>query len=339
MVSDTNKTGIAVNTALWIGIAFSFAFTGLIWLTGELWLDIPPYAERQRAAIMPQMWYLWQSAEPTVWTRASAWLSYALHQVSIWYLIYRAQHSDAKYSANLHWFNVAALLTNAAFITLHLVQTQIWYDGLAQDVPEFTSQASVVLMLVGILIIENQRRGMFFGKPLPLSQDATRAVRKYHGYYFSWAILYTFWYHPMEFTGGHLLGFLYMFFLILQGSLFFTRAHVNPQWTIVAEVSVVAHGAYVAWQNSQHWPRFLAGFLGMFVITQMHGLGLSKKTRWLLGIAYLVLISIVYAATTKLADSWNAMLIPLVEFVLVLVVSAVILGLTRIFGVVSDTRI
>ena len=331
-MESSDQTGFAATRALWFGIAFSFAFTGLIWLTGELWMEIPQYAERQRGAIMPQMWYLWQSAEPAAWTRVSAWLSYALHQVCIWYLIYRAQHSDARYSANLHWFNVAALLTNATFITLHLVQTQIWYDGLALDAPEFTSQASVVLMLVGILIIENQRRGMFFGKPLPISQDVSRTVRKYHGYYFSWAILYTFWYHPMEFTGGHLLGFLYMFFLILQGSLFFTRVHVNPKWTIVSEVSVVAHGAYVAWQNSQHWPRFLAGFLGMFVITQMHGLGLSKKTRWMLAVGYLVLIGMVYAATTKLADSWNAMLIPIVEFLLVVIVSLLILGLTRIFG-------
>jgi len=327
-----DNSSLSVSRALWFGIAASFAFVGLIWLSGELWMEVPAFAETQRGAIMPQMWYLWQRADPTFWSRTSAWLAYALHQVIIWYLIWRAQSGDHKYSANLHWFNIAALATNAVFITLHLVQTQIWYDGLAQDVPEFTSQASVVLMLVGILIIENQRRGMFFGKALPLSQDATRAVRKYHGYYFSWAILYTFWYHPMDITGGHLLGFLYMFMLMLQGSLFFTRVHVNPKWTIVSEISVVMHGVYVAWQNSQHWPRFLAGFLGMFVITQMHGLGLSKTTRWVIGGIYIVLIGTVYAATTRFMDSWNAVLIPMVEFALVLIVSTLVLGLTRLFG-------
>ena len=41
-------------------------------------------------------------------------------------------------------------------------------------------------------------------------------ARKYHGYYFAWAIIYTFWYHPMEITGGHLLGFFYMFLLLLH---------------------------------------------------------------------------------------------------------------------------
>ena len=83
-----------VNRALWLAIAFSFAFVGLIWLTGELWLEPPPFAARQRGAIMPMMWYPWQLAVPTVWTRASAWILYGFHQVIIWYLIWRAQTGD-----------------------------------------------------------------------------------------------------------------------------------------------------------------------------------------------------------------------------------------------------
>ena len=52
-------------------------------------------------------------------------------------------------------------------------------------------------------------------------------MRKYHGYVFAWATVYTFWYHPMENTAGHLIGFFYMFLLLLQGSLFLTRIHIN----------------------------------------------------------------------------------------------------------------
>ena len=149
----------------------SVGFVGLIWLTGELWLSPPEFAAKQPAAIIERMWYPWQMAEPTVWTRLSAWGFYSVHQIIIWYLIWKATHSEATYSANLHWFNIAALATNAVFILLHLLQTHIWYDGLAQDVPEVTSQASVVLMLAGMLIIENQRRGLFFGKPVPYLAD------------------------------------------------------------------------------------------------------------------------------------------------------------------------
>ncbi len=330
---SNSLTSISVTRALWFGIAASFAFTGLIWLTGELWLEIPLFAERQRGAIMPQMWYPWQRAEPTFWTRASAWLLYALHQISIWWLIWKAQTGGSKYSNNLHWFNVAALGVNALFITLHLLQTHVWYDGLAQDVPEFTSQASVVLMLVGILIIENKRRGMFFGKPVPLPELATQTVRKYHGYYFSWGILYTFWYHPMDITGGHLLGFLYMFLLMLQGSLFFTRMHTNPRWTIFSEISVVSHAVMVAvLAEHQGWAMFFAGFLGLFVVTQMHGLGLSKATRWVLSIGYIVAVVLAYGASDRLANLQTVIVIPLTEYVLVFIVSALVWAGARLLG-------
>jgi len=313
------------NRAVWLGVAFSLAFVALIWLTGELWLDPPPFAERKDAAWFPVLWYYWQLAEPTVWTRATAWGGYILHQVIIWSLIWRAQRDGLKYTSGLHRVNVAALITNAVFITWHLVQTQIWYDGLAQDVSEFSSQASVTLVLVGILMMENQRRGLVFGYRVPWITTASRSIRKYHGYYFSWAIIYTFWYHPMDITGGHLMGFLYMFFLMLQGSLFFTRAHLNPYWTIVSEMAVVAHAVTVAVLAGFGWPHFLTGFLGIFVICQMHGLGFSRRTRWLLGLTYIGLVMIVYGNTLGLNLMYQAALIPMIEFGLVAIVSVIFL--------------
>jgi len=126
-----------------------------------------------------------------------------------------------------------ALAASAFFILLHFVQTHIWYDGLAQDVSIFSSQGSVIVLLVWVLLMENNRRGMFFGKKLPIKQEIIRFARKYHGYFFAWATIYTFWYHPMVNTSGHLIGFLYMFLLMLQGSLFFTRIHTNRWWTLL----------------------------------------------------------------------------------------------------------
>ena len=71
---------------------------------------------------------------------------------------------------------------------------------------------------------------------MPIKQEIIRFARKYHGYFFAWATIYTFWYHPMDNTTGHLIGFFYMFLLLLQGSLFLTRIHVNKYWTVVQEV-------------------------------------------------------------------------------------------------------
>ena len=276
--------------ALWAGIAFSFAFTLLIWLAGE---------RLNAVSLLPDqgaMWYYWKLPEPTFVTRLTAWGFYALHQISLWALIYYAQTRVKKYATGLHPVNLWALGLNAFFILVHFVQSQIWYDGLAQDVPVWSSQGSVILMLCAILIMENKRRGMFFGAKAPLSKRVMDFVRKYHGYMFAWATVYTFWYHPMVNPFGHLVGFFYMFMLLLQGSLFLTRIHVNKWWTLTQEVTVFFHGTLVAIsQGNGIWPMFAFGFAGMFVISQMHGLNWSKLTRWLVGLGYIAAALVVYS--------------------------------------------
>ncbi len=183
------------------GVLFSVLFTGLIWLAGGR-LDSVELLPDQGAS-----WYYWKLPEPTFWTRLTAWGGYLAHQITIWWLIYYAQKTNTRYTTGLHRVNVWALGANA-FILLHFVQTHIWYDGLAQDVSIFSSQGSVIVLLVWVLLMENNRRGMFFGKKLPLGKSIIRWARDYHGYYFAWAIIYTFWYHPTVSTSGHLIGFL-----------------------------------------------------------------------------------------------------------------------------------
>ena len=316
---------ISSQQALFGGILFATLFTGLIWFLGT------QYA--QQVVLHPDkpgFWYYWQLLEPTVWTRASAWLGYGAHQILIWILIYTAQSQRLAYSGTLHRVNVLALAVSATFITLHLVQTRIWYDGLAQDVSEWSSQWSVILVLVMVLLMENQRRGLVFGKKVPFLGDATRVIRKYHGYYFSWAIIYTFWYHPMLATSGHLLGFLYMFLLLLQGSLFFTRMHVNKYWTFVQEAAVVVHAVLVAIMNSDGGaPMFLFGFAGVFVVTQMHGLGLSGWLRWLFLSLYVGGVSVVYyeRGLTRLEEIIR---VPAAEYLSVIVLALLLIGAMRV---------
>ncbi|MBA3533359.1 MAG: hypothetical protein H0T73_15670 [Ardenticatenales bacterium] len=266
---------LASTRALWGGIAFSLLFTALIAWAGAR-LDAVPLLPDQGAS-----WYYWKLPEPTLWSRTTSWLFYAAHQISFWGLIYYAQTRVARYSNGLHRANIWALATNAFFIVLHFLQTHLWYDGLAQDVTIWSSQFSVILMLVFILIMENPRRGLFFGRQAPLSRDVTQWLKKYHGYLFAWAAVYTFWYHPMVNTQGHLIGFVYMFFLMVQGSLFLTRAHLNRYWMVTQELFVLFHGTLVAYnQGNGIWPMFFFGFAGMFVITQVHGLGWPIWARW-----------------------------------------------------------
>lgn len=269
---------LSSSTVLWAGIAFSGLFALLIWaldyrLAGIELLPDTGYA-----------WYYWKLPVPTFWTRATSWGFYLAHQLAIWAIIYYAQVlRKHRYTKSLHRVNVLALAANAFFIFLHLIQTHLWYDGLAQDTSILSSQGAVIVMLVWILLMENNRRGQFFGKKVPFSKEVIRFARTYHGYFFAWAIIYTFWFHPMVSTSGHLIGFFYMFLLLLQGSLFYTRIHTNRWWTFALEFTVLVHGTLVAvMQGNGLWPMFLFGFAGILVVTQMYGLGLSLPSRLLI---------------------------------------------------------
>ena len=308
--------------ALWGGILFSVAFTALIWWAGQR-LDAIQLLPDQGAA-----WYYWKLPEPTFWTRLTAWGFYALHQIALWTLIFYAQTRVKTYSKGLHPVNVWALGVNAFFILLHFVQTHIWYDGLAQDVSIFSSQGSVILMLVAILLMENQRRGLFLGKKVSFAKRIGSFARKYHGYLFAWATVYTFWYHPMANTPGHLVGFLYMFLLLLQGSLFLTRIHLNKWWTLTQEVVVGVHGTLVAiFQGQGLWPMFAFGFAGIFILTQMHGLGWSRLVRWLVGGLYVAAALFIYSGRGWVQLN-EIVRIPVIEYLLVFVLAGLIaLGL------------
>jgi hypothetical protein len=172
--------------------------------------------------------------------------------------------------------------------------------------------------------MENKRRGLFWGKKAPLGKRVMDFVRKYHGYVFAWATIYTFWYHPMENTPGHLIGFLYMFLLLLQGSLFLTRIHVNKYWTIVQEVAVAFHGTLVAvMQGNDIWPMFAFGFAGIFILTQMHGLGLPRWLKWTFTAVFISGVILVY--NTRGWVQMNEVLrIPLIEYLLVFLLAGLV---------------
>ncbi len=269
-------------------------------------------------------WYYWQLREPGFWSRFSAWSLYGLHQLGLWGLIAWAQFRRPAYSPTLHPVNIAAIGFNLLFVTLHIAQTRLFYDGLAQDTPVLSSQLSVIFMLVFILIMENRRRGLFFGHRVHFLDRPGDFLRRYHGYYFAWAIVYTFWFHPIEDNLGHLLGTFYTLLLLLQGSLFFTRAHRDRNWTLLLEVFVLAHGAMVAYLSvaNGQWPMFLFGFLTLFVITQMHGLGLGRRSRAALVLTYVVAVVASYHGRGW--DVLQVLRIPMAEFVLVYACAALL---------------
>jgi len=298
-----------IGRQLAVGIAWAVGFTAIIAATaGALTtFDIvgpgAPFA------------YPWRLTVPDNMARVTAWVGYALHNLAAWGIIAAAQRQKPGWSGGFRWFNWALVGVHSLFIVLHIVQTRIWYDGLARDVPEITALASVALMLMVVLVLENPRRGLAFGKKVSYPAGTVGAIKRYHGYLFSWALIYTFWYHPTEGTEGHLVGFLYMFMLFWQSALLYARAHRNKWWTVSLELLVLPHGAIVAWhQGSGMWPMFAFGFGAMFVLTQMYGLGWSRGVTRGVTAAALVGTVAIYAALDRLALLHEIVRIPVLDY-------------------------
>lgn len=276
-----------------VGLIFSFLFIFLIWLLGPLL--------KQRFVLGPDQgaaWYYWQLPVSNLTSQIIVWIFYLAHQLSIWVLIYWAQKNVQKLrdqsKSGLTTFNWIALSLNVVFIFLHLIQTLIWYDGLAQDVPIWTSQGSVIVMLAFLLIMQNRQRGLILGKKAgkPITRDVARLFRNIHMYVFSWALIYTFWFHPMDSDLQLLTGFFYMFLLFIQVSLSYTKLHYNKKWVILLEGFVGIHALVVAINNtvqlgsSDMWPMFLSGFLFMVIFTYLYSLKMKSSVRWVIFVLF-----------------------------------------------------
>ncbi|MHA2393910.1 MAG: hypothetical protein ACXAEX_18415 [Promethearchaeota archaeon] len=250
--------------------------------------------------------YYWTLNTRNVLTMVITWTFYGAHQASVWIVIYWAHMNYRNKTLNkkklLQYTTLMATIM-VSFTLLHLLQTHIWYDGLAQDVPILTSQGSVIVMLSILLVMQNSKRGLFFGKKENklMRPEVAKTFMTSHQIIFSWALVYTFWFHPMDSSPALLSGFFYMGLLFIQMTLAYTRMHLNKWWVLTVESYVTIHAVIVAlaqWldfnADPPMWPMFLLGFLAMVVFTYIHGLGLKNWVKWLIVALYIVLIIFMY---------------------------------------------
>lgn len=296
--------------------------------------------------------YEWKLDEPSALSRLSAWGLYGLHQALAWACIAwgaararaRVAAGGRRYEGSLDPAGLAFFAVNVVFSLLHLWQTHAFYDGLAQDVPVISSQGSVIVMLVLVLIMQNDRRGLLFGWKAPMPKAAVAFVKKWHGYYVAWALVYTFWFHPTTGTFGHLMGFFYMFALLGQGALLYTRTHLSLRLSAFLEGFVLIHGTTVAYfgQSSPLWTMFFSGFGFMFVAAQLPGLRLPKAARIAATAGYAAVVLALYSGALgglgalfnkSLAEIHQALWIPVTLYGLVpafLLLAAGLAGLGKL---------
>jgi hypothetical protein len=277
-----------LDTTFWFALGASALLTALIAALGPLLASVPHLADQGGS------WYFWKLPAPRFWSRLTSWGFYGLHQVSVWVLVFLAMR-ETDHPKRLSRINIAFLAVNLFFILLHVLQTHLWYDGLAQDVPIWSSQYSVIVMLVIMLFMLNPRRGLFLGKKFPYTQAGLSFANRWHGPYISWALVYTFWFHPTEGSIGLLFGFFYMFLLLTQLSLTKTRIHFLIAWITVLEFTVGLHGPIIALQNGYaSWPMFAAGFFFMTAFTQQYGFALPAWGRALVFVLYGAGVAVMY---------------------------------------------
>ncbi|MEX1308479.1 MAG: hypothetical protein AB1Z19_08125 [Eubacteriales bacterium] len=305
---------------VWISIAVSALLCAAIYLV-SLTLG------RFTSTLLPDTgasWYYWKLPRASLMPTISVWVLYAAHQITAFVMIAKINKTPILAENEAGKLNVQFLIINAVFAALHILQTAFFYDGLAQQVPVMSSQGSVIVMLVFMLIMLNGKRGLFFGQRVKLPANGVRGVFTVHSYYIAWAIIYTFWFHPTEGTAGHIVGFFYLFLLMMQMSLAKTRLHNNINWLTLLETYVAVHGALVAVEaKNGMWPMFLFGFLMMFIVTGQYGI--IKKKSALIGasVVYLVMAFLVFSGVfgndNTLADIHQITWIPIILYGLVFV--------------------
>jgi hypothetical protein len=329
---------------IWIfGVIFAFSFVFLIWALG-------PNLKQFTGTLIQRndlSWYYWKLPARDFWGMIITWTMYLANQISIWSIIYFAQKNrhgfQNKNRQGLLKYTLYALVITVTFVFLHLIQTQIWFDGLAQDVPILTSQGSVIIMLSIILIIENQRRGLFLGRKAgkPFTASVASFFRSSHKYIFAWALIYTFWFHPMATDPQLLSGFFYMFLLFTQLMIAWTPLHLDKRWIIVLESYVAIHAVIVAFWNTEFfggtdmWPMFFSGFAFMFVFTYMYALKVNKKVYGLVTALYVAFLIWLFLPS-PIGFGRSLMNLMRLEF---LWIPLVLYGLAGLFAVLAYLKI
>ncbi|NQT58801.1 MAG: hypothetical protein HQ557_07450 [Bacteroidetes bacterium] len=280
-------------------------------------------------------WYGWQLAAGSTAARISYWLGFALHFSTVLYIGYRGKGVKPAKRGGITKYNLLMFIVNLFFVLLHMVQTYFWYDGLAKDVPVWSSQGSVIVMLILILYLMVPKRGLFWGKSFKPPQRMLKFIRTWHGPYIALALIYTFWFHPMDGNWGLLSGFVYMFLLFIQLILFNTKIHFNRAWIVLLEFGVAIHGTLITvYKDMEIWPMFMFGFLAMFFLTQLFTWKIPTVWKWLSLGAFIVSILLVYGFIRGFEHIYEVLFIPTALYG----GAAALLGIGYLWEKITSTR-
>ncbi|KAL1919133.1 uncharacterized protein VTP21DRAFT_2515 [Calcarisporiella thermophila] len=284
--------------------------------------------------------YAWRlKSNDRMLARISAWMGYIVHQLGQWgvlYLVHRKGVAWGNHYGPLNWLMVGV---NGFGVAYKFIQCHWLYGGLAEDFPEAMAQASVVMWIPIVMLMEMPRRGLVLGniKRFASSSEIVAFFRKYHGYVISFGVTFTFHYHPLEGTLGHLSGFFYMFLMLFgQTTNFGVHDHRNRSWTLALETLVWLHAVLTALlQTGPPTTIFFGGFFTLFCLCQFHGApflsGQRHRLPILLG-AWLTVLGAWLTATNAWRRAFMAVFIPLSEYFYVLCYAVAFFAGRRVYA-------
>ncbi len=268
--------------------------------------------------------YFWQLKERNPLIMLMVWFWFIIHFIGNAIIFSLRRKDKTIRKGEFSKYNIYLLIFNASLIIIHIIHSIIFYDMFAQDFPSYTSQISVIIMLVMLLLIQNTKRGFIFGIKLR-NQRALNLLYKIHGPIFLIALTYTLWFHPFINTIGHIVGFFYMYLLFIQVSYTGTKIHYNTKWVAFLESFVLFHGTSVAIfnQNSSLWSMFFFGFLFIFIGSQMYSF--TRNTTFIITASIMfIILTVTYYFSTNIININEIIKIPIIEYGLALLIYSIL---------------
>lgn len=94
------------------GIAICFALTIAVYFFGKSLSGIAHLPDTGAS------WYYWKLPAPSLYAQISAWTLFALHLISVWYLMYKLKKDPLRKAGKMSKYNTLLLITNFIFIAL-----------------------------------------------------------------------------------------------------------------------------------------------------------------------------------------------------------------------------
>ena len=231
---------------------------------------------------------------------------YILHQMAHWAMVYYAL-TNLECSHKLQPFQFWMAGMNLVFVLLYIAQSYLFPHKIPYRLT-FEFPFIVLGLSYWFLIAKSSGRGLIFGYSIPYSRGIAEVAETSLPYYFSFAVLFNFWYKPfMDRYRYFFVRLVAELLFITYSCLIQTHIHENKYWSLLLELMVLLY-MLILLLFPAHSPfpmptliqTFSLTCAAVFAISQIHGLISGRLTR--LGKIVITVLPISFAFLLKL---WN----------------------------------